>query len=342
MPQIPFNSKNRAVRAGQLDKLTLAYSEIARIVLLDNPIFRYVHQLRAPQIVDGKPVQVAKKKRGKGDGGSEDTYMTYEMDFIGRPFCLGSDEALSEKGVDPDGCPACRRSVDSNQVKAPERRFAVNVVRYHLDSNGKAVTPFSCAVIPWAFNESTFDKLISIAEEYQASGGLIGRDLRLGPCTSKDFQNFDITPGDQSWWASSQENKERVLATFKANRKTEQELESLCGRAVTASWLADDLGKIADKWRVVDSGGVERPDATAAVDRSNLTEGLQGLQDLLNTPAPAAPPPAPTPAATTPDELNGLLGDVPAPAAPSASAITPTVGGETVGFNLLDELNKLG
>lgn len=341
MPQIPFNSKNRAVRTGQLDKLSLAYGEIARIVLLDNPIFRYVHQLRAPQIVNGKPIQVAKKKRGKADGGAEDTYMAYEMDFIGRPFCLGRDEVLGEKGVDPDGCPACKRSVDSNQVKAPERRFAVNIIRYHLDGNGRAVTPFSCAAIPWAFNESTFDKLISIAEEYQASGGLIGRDLRLGPCTNKDFQNFDITPGDQAWWLSSEENKERVLQTFKANRKTEQELESLCGRAVTASWLAEDLGKIADKWRIVDSGGVDRPDATAAADRSNLTEGLQ---DLLNTPTPAAPPPVPTPAATTPDELSGLLSDAPAPAAPppSTNAITPTTGGETASFNLLDELAKLG
>lgn len=346
MPQIPVKSESRAVRVGQVEKLTLAYGEYARIVLLENPTFRYIHNLRAPQIVDGKPVQVTRQKRTKG-GDGDDTYKTWEMDFVGRPFCLGADDVLAENGVDPERCPACKRSVESNQVKAPERRFAVNVIRYHQDSSGRPVSPFSCAVIAWAFSEGTFDKLIGLHEEYEASGGLLGRDLRLGPCQSKEFQKFDIMPGDQQWWAASEENKQRVLATYQANKKTEKELESLCGREVTAAWLAEDLGKIADKWRIVDGGGSERPDATAAVDTATVADGLASLSSLLDTPGAATPAPAAQPAAqpavtpgAAPPELADLLGNTTTNAA--SSSITPNGSGDAVGFDILDTLSKIG
>lgn len=337
MPQIPFKSESRAVKVGQIDKLSLQHGEYARVVLLESPTFRYIHNLRAPKIgVDGKPIQISKKGRSRG-GAEGDTYTTWEMDFIGRPFCLGKEEILAEKGVDPDNCPACKRSIESNQVKAPERRFAVNVIRYQMDSRGQQSVPFSCTSIPWAFNESTFDKLVGIAEEYQASGGLVGRDLRFGPCTSKDFQNFEITPGDQSWWGASEDNKQRVVQTYTANKKTDKELESLCGREVSAAWLSEDLGKIADKWRVVDSGGAERPDATAALDKGTVSEGLA---DLLNTPAAVTSEHTPVVQGSMPNELADLLSD--SGPKPNAS-ITPTAGGEPVGFgSILDELAKLG
>ncbi len=339
MPTIPLKSENRAVKVGQVEKLMLGYGEHARIVMLENPTFRYVHNLRAPRIEGGKGIQITKAKRNsKGEDG--DTYKTWEMDFVGRPFCLGDDAVLAVSGVDPDNCPACKRSVESNQVKAPERRFAVNVIRYHIDSAGRQVSPFSCACIAWAFNESTFDYLIGLHEEYSNNGGLLGRDLRLGPCKSKEFQNFDIVPGDQQWWAATEENKQRVLQTYQTNKKTEKELETLCGRDVTESWLGEDLGKIADKWRIIDGTGSERPDATARADVPSLTDGLD---KLLNTPTAAAVSAEPAAAGTTPPELNDLLGGMTAaPSTNGATSITPSTGTETVGFDILSELGKLG
>jgi hypothetical protein len=341
MPTIPLNSKSRAVKVGQVDTLKLGYGELARIVLLEDPTFRYIHNLRAPQINNGKPVQVTKKKRATRAGDDGDTYTTWETDWIGRPFCLGREEILAETGIDKDNCPACKRASDCNQVKPPERRFAVNVIRYHMDGRGQPVVPFSCACIPWAFNEPTFDKLVGIAEEYAASGGLIGRDLRLGPCENKDFQKFDIQPGDQAWWNLSEENKQRVVATFQANKKDEKELEALCGREVSAAWLSDDIGKIAEKWRIVDNfsnGGVETPDPTAAADTRTVTEGLAKLLETPTPAAAAAPVPVEQPAVvpgSAPPELDDILG------ASTPPSITPTAGSEPVGFDILDKLNSL-
>lgn len=315
MPQTDFSPENRLAGRGtdSFDKFKLLYDQRARIVVPQNPTFAWVHQLRAPHIVDGRPQVVTKKRKQRAGSQEQESYTTFEMDFIGRPLCLGDPETLKTAGVDSENCPACRRSTECDQVRPPERRFAVNIIRYATDASGQLTRPFSCQCLVWAFNEGTYLRLIGLNTEWAESGGILGRDLLCGPCTSAEFQNFEITPGAESYWKTVPGARERFAETFKANARPEADLEAACGRRVAARWMEQDIDRVRERWAIVDSGGrAPAPDPVSAADQATLA---RGLDDLLNT-TPAAVPAASTAA---PDDLAGLFDSTPA-ASPAPAA----------------------
>src|SRR5947207_5386713 len=195
MPQIDFSPDNRREinsRAENLFKLKVG--ESTRIVMLERPTFAWIHNLRAPKIVNGMPVKVMKKRKG-----SEEEYADFDYDFVGRLRCLGHDGIIKDKGTDEKHWPACKAAVEGGEVPKPERRFAVNIIRYGMKPDGSLVTPFNCACLIWAFTEGTFDKLYNIAQEH---GDLAGRDLLLGPCEPPEhFQRLKaISVGARDVW----------------------------------------------------------------------------------------------------------------------------------------------
>ncbi len=301
MPEIDFDPKHKRAsnEVLEFDRLKLKKDERARIVLLEKPTFAWVHTLRAPKIVDGVAVKIEKKTR-KGD-----TYRDYDMDFVGRPLCLGDYGILADKGVDADNCPACKRSVETDEVNPPERRFAMNVIRYAMTRDGKLITPFSCQAVVWSFTEGIYGRLADIAQEH---GKLVGRDLVLGPCTDEGFQKYEIQAGAQSFWQSSDDIKNTVVATFQSNRVAE--LERACGRKAEFKWMVKDITSIANRW--AEARGELRPANTPDVGHGQAL--TNGLADLVNDAKPvdmdsflnATPAQVPAPGTET-DELAGLL-----------------------------------
>lgn len=275
MPQIDFDPVHATANSQEFDRLKLKLGESARILVIEKPNFAYVHELRAPKIVDGKAVMVEKERKK-----SKEKYIDYDMDFIGRPLCLGDLGTITDKGYDDANCPACARSRQTDEVRPPDKRYAMNVIRYALNREGALVTPFSCSCLVWTFTQGKFNMLVGIAKEYD---GLVGRDLVLGPCTVENYQNFAIQGSPKSVWQTTEDIKNTVLATYKANRV--EDVEACCGRRVERRWLEDDLDKIAELWR--QARGKADPTAPAAGD---LAAGMSDLLASTAAPASTAPP----------------------------------------------------
>ncbi len=185
MPRIPLDPKHKSESVFDYPRLKLDKGERARIVCIEkDPLYEFVHTLRAPQILNGEPVMEMVKSR---DGGETERN---KFDFIGRHICLGDIGILQERGVDPVNCPECKVSTESDAVRAPERRFAMHIVRYATQPGGFTVaSPFSVTLIAWAYSDTIYNKLADTAAEH---GDLTRRDLLLGPCQVAQYQKFDI------------------------------------------------------------------------------------------------------------------------------------------------------
>jgi hypothetical protein len=291
MPQIDWTPEHKRTSSLEFDRLKLKVNERARIVLLEKPSFTWVHTLRAPKISEGRASKVIKKRKD----GSE--FADWDMDFIGRPQCIGDPSAIDADGLDPQRCPVCARAKDSEETAAPERRFAINVIKYNTRADGQVVTPFGCASQVWTFTENIFNKLYEIAQEY---GGLVGRDLLLGPCQVPEaFQKFDITAGAKNLWESSEDIKKIVVETHQQNRI--EDLDAACGRRVEARWLKDDVEKIAKRWRIAHGVSSDTDKVSEKADMSSLKSEL----DNLLAAAPATPEPVPVQADEKPRESGG-------------------------------------
>lgn len=302
MPQIDWTPEHKRSTTLEFDRLKLKVGERARIVTLEKPTFTWVHTLRAPKIVDGVANKVVKKRKD----GTE--YADWDMDFVGRPQCLGDFGIIADEGLDTKNCPLCERAKDSEEIGAPERRFAMNVIRYNTKADGSVVSPFGCASLVWTFTEGIFNKLYDIAQEY---GGLVGRDLILGPCQAPEaFQKFDISAGAKNLWESEDKIKNIVVETHQENRT--ENLEAACGRRAEVRWLKEDIKKIRERWAIAHG-------TKASLDGSEKAEvaNLKGeLDNLLAPPAEpvqayqepkATPVPDDKPGTDEPDDFSKLL-----------------------------------
>ncbi len=305
MPQIDFDPAHKKNGFVEFDKLKLKKDERARILVIEKPTYAYVHDLRKPKIIDGQPVKVWRDKRGNSGEKEE----VYDLDFVGRPLCLGDLTVIEEKGLDENNCPACARARKNDDVDPPTRRFAMNVIKYALRADGTLVQPFSCQCVVWNFTEKKFNDLVGVAAEHE---GLVGVDLVLGPCVSETFQNFPIQGSPRHFWKNNEETQRIVKETYEANRIAD--LEATCGRRQDKRFMEYDIDSIIEAWRIVNGGGSPEP-ATSLVgsegkasayrpmamsDSSSVGSGNFGdsMAALVNDAKPA-------PAADTKDTPNG-------------------------------------
>lgn len=302
MPLIDWTPEHKRTTSLEFDRLKLKVGEKARIVCLQKPVFVWTHTLRAPKISDGRATKIVKKRKD----GSE--YPDWDMEFIGRPQCLGDLSTIADDGSDPKNCPACAHAKNSEEVYPPERRFAMNVIRYNTKGDGTPISPFGCSSLVWTFTENVFNKLYAIAEEH---GGLVGRDLILGPCQPPEtFQKFDIATGAKNLWESDDSIRTVVTETHENNALELQDLETACGRRPEARWLTKDIDKIRDQWRI--AHGIEPAD-TVTTEKTDVRDLKGELDNLLAPPAPTTAPAAaaaeqpPASAGDDPDDFSKLL-----------------------------------
>jgi hypothetical protein len=327
MPQIDWTPEFKRNTTVEFDRLKLKVGERARIVCLEKPSFAWVHTLRAPKIVDGKASKIVKKRKD----GTE--FADWDMDFIGRPQCLGDYATIEEDGLDPVNCLVCQRAKESEECAPPERRFAMNVIKYNTKADGTVVTPFGCSSQVWSFTEGYFNKLLAIAQENQ---GLVGRDLILGPCQVPEaFQKFDIMSGGRNVWETDDRIRAIVQETHDNNRV--EDLEGACGRKTETRWLKSDIQKIAEKWQIahgVKSGGALGEKAEVA--------SLKGeLDNLLNPQVQTVTDPVTQVQLSSPGEKLYERYDH-APATTDGEQREPTGGSEPDDFSKLLEGMNLG
>lgn len=278
MPKIEFGSEFKKKGYFDYPKLSLEQNEKARVCVMDSPTMEYVHTLRKVITENGRPIMET-QRFGKNQ---ERTREVPTTDFVGKFICLGEGDILTDKGVDPDNCPACKASVENGAaVDVPRRRFVVHVIKYQTNKGSFNVqTPFQVELLAWEFTEQRFNALVDIVEEH---GSLPRIDLCLGPCQNKGFQKYDIIPGGKCQWAETDERKATTKTLLTENRS--EDLTPLLGRSVSPEELRSQTLDVVQAYNFA----FGRNDAMPTAD----TNAGNDLSALLDETAPASKPSAP-------------------------------------------------
>lgn len=269
MPRIGFEPENKRANASDYPKLYLDNGERARVLMIETggkiagPEVGFAHTLRMPVLVNGQVVMES-QQRGK------EVVEAPKMEFVGRHVCVGSLDILSQKGVDPDGCPVCAASKESAAVDAPQRRFAMHIIRYKTTAGSFNVQdPFQVDLQAWAFTDMIFGQLVDFAVEW---GDMKEHDLLLGPCTNKNYQKFDLNVAGKAEWLASDERKALVVNVYKNNQC--QDLTTFIGRKLTRDQIQEDLDKVLLRYKqAYNPGSVDLPhpsDVATALDVDSL------------------------------------------------------------------------
>lgn len=306
MPKITFDSDNKRKSDFDFPKLYLEYNEKARIVCIEaEPEVGFVHTLRAVRVVNG--VVETEKVKGKDGSFSEQP----KHDFVGRPLCLGNIDVLMEKGKDPANCPICAAANKYDFVGGAQRRFAMHVVQYKTQPNTFNVQdPFSADLVVWSFTDRVFNSLVDIRTEH---GDLRQKDLMLGPCENKTFQNFDINVGGSAQWLVDEDRKKYVTSLYQNNKV--EDLMVAIGRKNTRDQVDEDLDKVLSRYNEAFGGSASVAGGASQVD-AGLDVGalLGGGAAGASQPAAPAPTPAPEPAPVPAADPVPEPAAVPAPA----------------------------
>lgn len=261
MGKMSFTSSNRATEIENFPKLKLENKESARIVVVEEPEAAYVHNLRAPKLVNGV-VQ----------------YKGEEMDFefMGNPICLGDENIVKERGLDAKNCPACKAAQEqADMFSVPKRRYATHVYQYQTNGGNKAPASAEGTVKVWAFADQKFGELIDIYEE--AGEEPTSVDLILGPCENATFQKFKIIPGQKAAWKANDATRARFQEAVANNRS--KDLYRYIGRKMSAEFIEDKIDDIRRKWAQAKGQANETSADGYAVAERDLDAGLQNLLD---------------------------------------------------------------
>lgn len=296
MPKMTFSDENKAKSLYDYDKLNLEKGERARITTIEGePEFEWVHSLRAPQIVNGKPVMETESFKTKS--GATEQREVMKTDFIGQHICIGDLNILADKRADVDNCPVCAKSKESDAVEAPKRRFAMHVVRYKTQPGSFVIQdPFMAEIAVWAFTDTRFNQLIELTKDW---GNLQVKDLNLGPCESKQYQKYDMNVAAECEWLKSDDRKQQIKLVYNNNKL--EDLSVAIARRQSREQVEEDLDRVLTRYQIA-TGRRTEADATVidlapAVDVASLigepTQPTQAspvtepspVQDVVETPA---------------------------------------------------------
>jgi hypothetical protein len=259
--------------AEKFPKITLTKGQKVRIVCPEVPFMEWVHRLEAPQFENGMPLMKRK------DGKDPSSPLVWDLKWTGNPLCQGDHEVLKSKGTDPQNCPVCAAAVHCQGIKPPARRYAMNVVQYSMLPNGQPVLPFNVGIIIWAYTEKTYGKLLGFQKEW---GDLSRHDLVLGPPEEPAyFQRYPIEISSTAWWTTNSDTQRTMQQAWQApgQRATDEQLRDACG-SLRLQYLADDIQKVVNNWRMAENAGPLQPGMQWAGQPQG--QGLQqGFGDIL-------------------------------------------------------------
>jgi hypothetical protein len=298
MPKMSFTSNNRVQMNENFPKLSLAQGESARIVVFEAPEAAFVHNLRAPKIVDGVVVY---SRDAKGN-----EVMEYE--FIGNPLCLGSEENLEKgNGLDVRNCPACKAASEYgiDMFQAPKRRYAMHIFQYQTNGSAKAPTSFEGSVKVWSFADGKFNELIDVNETLDGAP-MAEVDLLLGPCEHKMYQKYKMIPSRGQAAYLAQGAKQRFEEVTAANKSAD--IYRYIGRKMGKELMEDKVAEVVRKHRQARGQASETSSDNLAGTERDLDAGLA---NLLDDTTPAKPQAAvTTPRNDEPADFEDILNNL--------------------------------
>lgn len=274
MPRVEFSEENVKKNDYDYPKFKLAKKgEIARIAILESPVAEFVHNIRKPKLVGGIPEKVIKHtfKDNK-------PYEDYVYEFVSRPICLGDYGVLEQDGSDPDHCPICAEAKRSDRFSAPQRRFALHVVRYETKANGAEIKePFGARTEVYSFTDKVFSKLWAFKQE--------GFDLRthdiLVKCENPDFAGYDFSISQKGEWTASDERKQ-YIKTLMNKENLAPDLSLFCGSKKTEKSIEYDIRAVNEAWDTATGvRNVSAQDAALSSVGSSLSLS-EGFDDILS------------------------------------------------------------
>lgn len=272
MPRVEFSEENVKKNDYDYPKFKLdKKGEVARIAILESPVAEFVHNIRKPKLVGGIAEKETKYDR------NDKPYETYKWEFVSRPICLGDYGVLEQDGSDPDKCPICAEAKKSDRFSAPQRRFALHVVKYETKANSTEVKePFGATTQVWSFTDKVFNKLYGFKQE---GFNLQKHDILL-KCENPTFAGYEISIAMKGEWTESDERKQYIkglmspdnlapdLAIFCGSKKSEKNIEYDI-RAVNEAW------DIATGVRTISSHDAQMSSVGASA--GSLTDGLDNI-----------------------------------------------------------------
>lgn len=241
--KISFSKEYKPKNTERLPKLTLDSKEKARIALLGDMEAEFVHNLTKVEIDEdtGKAVMEVK------EGNNGNTWESPATKFLGRLVCSGDFDTVQDRQTDGENCALCRAAEESAAFTPPTRYMVQMVLQYETKPGTHAaqLKPFQARVLPWMFTNGKWNILAAIDEEYEESGGVMGRDLLLGPCKSKAFQLYDIAAASGLAYKGDDRREEQVQELLEAY---EGDVTTLFGKRGTEGEIKRYLAEIQDTY----------------------------------------------------------------------------------------------
>lgn len=273
MPKVAFREEYVKKNDYDYPKLKLKKNEIARIVLLEEPVVEYVHNIRKPKLNGGVPATEQKTRFKDGS-----TYEDYVYEFVSRPICLGDYATLEAEGTDPKRCPICEEALKSDKFSAPQRRFALHVVKYEtLPGKTEVKDPFQATTVIWSFTDRVFTKLYEFQKEW---GDLRQRDLIL-KCENEPFQTYDISVAAKAEWMQG-EDRQALVKRIMAPENLSPDITLFTGSKKTETQIGYDIRAVNETWAVINGATASPTDAALSSVGASLSLG-EGLDDLLGS-----------------------------------------------------------
>lgn len=135
---------------------------------------------------------------------------------------------IQDEGGRPSDCILCRMlDAGSDRVKLPKRHFAVKILRYKSDLQGRVDTKhLNYFMEIWLFDNRKYRTLHEILEEWGGKSKANIKEHDLGvKCTDAQYQNMTIQPLKTALWKP---HSEAVQVYFKAEY-TKYDLQECLG-----------------------------------------------------------------------------------------------------------------
>lgn len=274
MPRVPISDEYKTTQArDRFERLKLESGEKARLSILEDPWMEWVHEIKAPLIENGEPV---KELRTRNNGS---TFEANVMEFFTRCLCTGDSGTLTDKGMDPDNCPACESAASGTGIATPRQRFAVNVIKYKLrPSTFDLIQPPSAEILIWSFTDRQYSRLDDLKNDH---GDLKTHDIKL-VCRDGKFQLMEsidvlVTP---AWADAKVKAYISELYGNEENRASDAQLRDSCGQDLARPLMVERIRQAERQYAQAERSGSTSGAVSAGVAQAfapDLSQGIDGL-----------------------------------------------------------------
>lgn len=280
MPRVEFKEENVKKNDYDYPKFKLEKKgEIARVAILESPVAEFVHNLRKPKLVGGRPQKENKTTR------NGEQYEDYVYEFVSRPICLGDYGTLEQDGSDPEHCPMCAEAKKSDKFYAPQRRFALHLVRYETKANSTEVKePFGARTEVYSFTDKVFSELFALKQQ----GFNLGEHDLIFKAENPTFHGYGISPSMDAEWSKSDERKKYIKGLMQKENLA-PDLSIFCGSRKSEKQIEYDIKAVHEAWAIATGVTTISPQDAALSSVGGSLDLATGIADLLgDTPAEGA------------------------------------------------------